>query len=86
MRELRRMAGLRQKEVAVELGVSAETVCRWEAGGGRKNPIGRMVGEAFERLVNDVERVHLIRSSRRKVRREGRRLVEILGGMGEVHE
>lgn len=70
MRELRKGVKLRQKEVAVVMGVRWETVCRWEGG---KNPIGKLEEEAFLRLVNDVDVAERIRLGRRKVRREDRR-------------
>ena len=63
MRELRKFAGLTQKEVAMELGVNKQTVNRWEVGVSR---IKRVVEGAFTILVNDVERVSWIRSSRPK--------------------
>ena len=65
MRELRQAARLLQKEVGAELGVHAETVCRWETG---RSPIGKLESEAFMRLVTDEERVEELRGGRRERR------------------
>lgn len=43
VRELRKMAGMQQKEVAIAVGVSRPTVSEWEPG--KKDPSG-------ERLMN----------------------------------
>lgn len=43
VRELRKMAGMQQKEVAIAVGVSRPTVSEWEHG--KKDPSG-------ERLMN----------------------------------
>jgi DNA-binding XRE family transcriptional regulator len=69
MRELRRLAGLQQVELAAELGLDNETICRWEK---QDKELSRLVSEAVQRLVNDVERVHWIRSVRRSRQRENR--------------
>ena len=45
VRELRKMKGIQQKELAIEIGVSNATVSDWEHG--RKNPSG----ERLERLA-----------------------------------
>jgi len=63
MREARRLVGLRAVEVASELGVHGETVCRWEKG---ISPISRLVSEAFERLVSDSDRVAVIKKGRKR--------------------
>lgn len=69
MRDMRKGAGLRQKEVGPELGVNNDTICRWEHGG---KEIEKVYWEAFERLVRDPERVAVIKGGRRrKARREG---------------
>lgn len=72
MRELRERSGLRQNEVAPELGLHHVTVCNWEKSG---KDLPRVYSEAFERLVNDVERVYFIKQSRRS-RRRIRRIVK----------
>lgn len=61
MRELREIAGLKQNEVAPELGLHKVTICRWELS---DKEIPKVYGEAFTRLVNDVERVAWIKSAR----------------------
>jgi len=61
MRELRRYAGLTQAEVAKELDVTKQTVHRWEKGETR---IRRVVEGMFTTLVNDLERISWIKSSR----------------------
>jgi transcriptional regulator with XRE-family HTH domain len=69
MKELRKLAGLTQGEVAAELGLHNVTVCNWEKS---ERELLRVYAEAFERLVNDVERVAWIKASRRQRRRAGR--------------
>ena len=65
MRELRLAAGLLGKEVAAEMGVSAETVSRWERG---VYVISQVVEESFRRLVTDPLRCQGIRAGRRRRR------------------
>ena len=62
MRELRKLSGLRQNEVAPELGLHHVTISVWERS---EREIPKVYAEAFQRLVNDVERVHFIKSTRR---------------------
>jgi hypothetical protein len=71
MRELRQMAGLRQNEVAPELGLHPVTMCKWE-GPRSDQEVPKVYSESFERLVNDVERVARIKNSRRVRLRENR--------------
>ena len=68
MRSLRQCAGLLQIEVAPEMGLNNETICRWEK---LDREIPKAYAEVFTTLVNDVERVHFIKSSRRSRRRGG---------------
>ena len=70
MKELRQMAGLRQNEVAAELGLHYNTINRWEK---REDDIPKVYGEALTLLVNDVQRVYWIKTSRRVRRRKARR-------------
>jgi|GEM_PF-5002995 DNA-binding transcriptional regulator YiaG len=63
MQSLRKGVGLLGKEVAKELGVSAETVSRWERG---STVISKMVEDSFLRLVRDPERVAAVRANRRR--------------------
>jgi DNA-binding transcriptional regulator YiaG len=49
----RKALGLSQPELALLLGVTTETVCRWETG---KEPFKRQTQLAVLRLVEDVER------------------------------
>lgn len=67
MRELRKLAGLYQVEVAPELGLDNETLCRWEKQESRDIP--KVYAEVFTCLVNDVERVAWIKKSRRSRRK-----------------
>ena len=78
MRELRKLAGLRMKEVAEELGVSVDTIHRWERGGELPKLAARGMGE----LVGNIERVHWIKTMRKKVDRSG----NFKGRSGEVEE
>jgi DNA-binding XRE family transcriptional regulator len=66
MRELRRLVGLRQIEVAPELGINNETICRWERQ--EHKDLLKVYAEAFERLIRDPERVAAIKA-RRPLRR-----------------
>ena len=66
MRDLRQKAGLRQNEVALELGLHSVTVCKWEL---TNKELPKAYGETFERLVNDAERVFWIKSTRRARRK-----------------
>jgi len=70
MREIREAAGLYQIEVAAELGLRNETLCRWEAKGSK---LSKLVEEAFLRLAQDPERVAWIRRGRRQRRRNNRK-------------
>jgi DNA-binding transcriptional regulator YiaG len=81
LRELRKMVGLRQVEVALELGVDNETVCRWERSG-RKLTV--LQERAVMELVRDVERVAGIKGGRRRgaVGRRVKRLGEVFRGEG----
>ena len=74
MRELRKLAGLRQNEVAPELGLHHVTICNWEKS---DSEIPKVYAEALARLVNDVERVHFIRSTRHQRRRAARRKANV---------
>lgn len=69
MRELRETAGLFQVEVGLELDLDNDTICQWEI---NDREIPKVYAEAFNRLVNDVERVHYIKASRRARRRKNR--------------
>ena len=69
MRELREFAGLLQNEVAPELGLHYVTICKWEKS---EKEIPRVYAESLTSLVNDVERVYRIKSTRRQRRREKR--------------
>jgi DNA-binding XRE family transcriptional regulator len=62
MRELRRMAGLTQGEVAAELHLHPVTICTYEK---RNKELTHCVSATFLALVNDVERVHWIKNMRR---------------------
>jgi transcriptional regulator with XRE-family HTH domain len=79
MKSLRVGVGLLGKEVAGELGVSAETVSRWERG---VSGISKVVEEGFLRLIQDVERVKVLREGRRG-RRVKARGDSFLGGSVE---
>jgi transcriptional regulator with XRE-family HTH domain len=75
-RELRVFAGLRQSEVAAELGIHFVTLSNWE----RNNAtILKVYAEAIERLVNDAERVYRIKQSRvaRKISRRTERMQSV---------
>jgi DNA-binding XRE family transcriptional regulator len=69
MREIRKRAGLLQREVALELALHYVTICNWER---RNIELPKVYGEAFDRLANDAERVYFIKSTRHAVRRERR--------------
>jgi DNA-binding transcriptional regulator YiaG len=62
MKALRTGVRLLGKEVATELGVSAETVSRWERG---THAISKMAEESFLRLINDPARISVIVGNRR---------------------
>jgi DNA-binding XRE family transcriptional regulator len=83
MRELRKLAGLYQVEVAPELGLDNETICRWEKQ--EHKDIPKAYAEVFTRLVNDVERVAWIKKNRRS-RRRGRSVAafEVKDGSGST--
>lgn len=72
MRELRRIAGLSQREVAAELGVTGQTVYRWE---NWKSAISSWNSRLFLDLVHDIERVSWIKKSR-PIRVHGRPFVK----------
>jgi hypothetical protein len=55
-------AGLLQVEIAAELGVDNQTVCRREKSG---TELRKAYADAFELLVRDSERVAAIRAGRR---------------------
>jgi transcriptional regulator with XRE-family HTH domain len=61
MRELRRISGLTQVEVAKEIGVTNQTIYRWENRSSRIKPKNEY---EFLDLINDVERVSWIKKSR----------------------
>lgn len=61
IRALRLRAGLRQWEVANELGVGVNTVWKWEHNAVK---IRRMHSEAMENLVSDPDRIAAIKSRR----------------------
>jgi len=63
MKEIRRIIGLTQAEVAQELGVNKQTVHRWEKG---KCRIKRSVEGSFAMLANSPERISWIKSNRPK--------------------
>ncbi len=69
MRQLRQAAGLRQIEVAAELHLSNETICRWEKS---DKDIPWVYEQAFDTLVKDVEKLHWIKSNRHQSQRERR--------------
>lgn len=60
-RELRRGSGLTQLEVAKEIGVDKQTICRWERG---RHRIGNGAGALLLFLVTDDRRVEAIKSLR----------------------
>jgi predicted transcriptional regulator len=66
MRDLRRKAGLRQGEIALELGVHRNTVCGWERGSRR---VSKVVEVSFVSLINDTEKIYWIKSSRKRKRK-----------------
>lgn len=69
MRELRLRSGLYQIEVALEMGLDNETICRWE----RSNKeLPRAHEHLFKWLVGDEERCGWIIASRRQRRRTAR--------------
>lgn len=74
MKAAREEAGLRGVEIARELGVTPETVSRWESG---KYPIPGMGQKLFEGLVGDVGRVERILANRRQVRLAGKALKRV---------
>jgi transcriptional regulator with XRE-family HTH domain len=51
--ELRKRAGLTQKQAAERLGVNRVTVARWETS---KRPIPEMAARLFERIVQEERR------------------------------
>lgn len=61
MRELRRIVGLTQIEVAAEIGVTNQTVHRWES---RRSAIKRIKEYEFLELIKDPEKVSWIKKSR----------------------
>ena len=67
IREIREASGLLQVEVAMELGICQETLCRWEKSG---KEVSKMAQEAFLRLTQDQERTAQIRKNRRQRRKE----------------
>ena len=67
MQALRLATGLYGKEIAAALGVTDETVSRWERG---RVGISQSVEYAFEALVRDPERVAGIRAARPKRKRK----------------
>lgn len=67
IRALRLTSGLRQTEVAPELGVDNQTVCRWEKLG---TALKKAYAVAFELVVGNSERVAAIKRGRRKRRRK----------------
>lgn len=69
MRDLRLAAGLKQTEVAAELGIDNQTVCRWEKSSAE---LKKAYATAFELLVQDSERVGVIKAGRRIRRRLAR--------------
>jgi transcriptional regulator with XRE-family HTH domain len=69
MRELRLSVGLKQTEVAAELGVDNQTICRWEKA---ETELKKAYATAFELLVRNNERVAAIKSGRRMRRRLAR--------------
>lgn len=79
MRELRKIAGLTQGEVAAELGLHLVTVSNYER---FDKDLTRCVSETFSALVNDVERVYWIKSTRRERRLTKRqnRVAQAFGG------
>ena len=63
LRSLRCAVGLLQKEVADELGVDKQTVCRWESG---SSAIPKDMEFAFYDLIRDDDLVREIKSARKK--------------------
>lgn len=63
MRSLRQKAGLLQIEVASELGLDNETICRWEKR--EHKDIPKVYAEAMERLVANDRRVECLKQNRR---------------------
>ena len=62
MKSLRGGVRLHEKEVAKELGVTSETVSRWERG---THSISKMAEDSFMMLINDAARVQKIIGERR---------------------
>ena len=54
MRDKRIASRLFQSEVGAELGLSNETICRWEATG---KELPKAYAEVFETLMTDIERI-----------------------------
>lgn len=79
MRKLRKASGLRSAEVARELGVSPESVSRWEAG---KYAISQLVESAFRALMGD-EKLEEIIANRRKRVVAARKEAHVKVGMGQ---
>lgn len=79
MRELRKIAGLRENEVAAELGLHYNTISVWER---TDREILKAYAEVFQNLVNDVERVYWIKNTRRERRLTKRqnRVAQAFGG------
>lgn len=69
MRNFRMSAGLLQVEIAAELGMDNQTVCRWENSGAE---LKKVYSEMFERLVRDAERIAGIKAGHRMRRRKAR--------------
>jgi DNA-binding XRE family transcriptional regulator len=69
MRDSRMAAGILQVEIAMELGVDNQTVCRWENSG---EELRNAYAQAFEGLVQNADRVGEIKICRRRRRRKQR--------------
>ena len=82
MRELRKSVGLFQVEVALELGLDNETICRWEKREHWELP--KVYAEALERLVADRDRLVAIKLRRRDRRLAARKSKSILRSSGRL--
>ena len=66
MQRLRKLAGLRQDEVAKELGLSRVTIANYERGGNR---FGKPVWVLFKQLISNLGRISYIKGKRTRRRR-----------------
>jgi DNA-binding transcriptional regulator YiaG len=80
MKSLRTGVHLLEKEVAKELGVTSETVSRWERG---THSISKMAEDSFMMLINDAARVQKIIGERRSRRAAARGARFIAAGVSQ---